>query len=103
MWLLSVLKSKRKDKRYTATFCKCKVKNECRGSNHKSTSFGDPNGTTYIDGASEQTKDAYIARHKVRENFNDPITAGSLAYHLLWGDSRSFRKNIDAFKKRFKL
>ena len=103
MWLLSVKPAERKDKRYKATFCKCKIKNECKGSNHKTTSFGDPNGTTYIDGASEQTKDAYIARHKVRENFNDPITAGSLAYHLLWGDSRSFRKNIDAFKKRFKL
>lgn len=105
MWLLSILKSKRQDKRYTATFCKCKIKNECRGTNHKTTSFGDPNATTYIDGASEEKKKAYLARHsKVKgEDWSDPTSAGSLSRYILWGDHRSFRKNIDDFKKRFKL
>jgi|DEB0MinimDraft_6_1074348.scaffolds.fasta_scaffold64868_2 hypothetical protein len=104
-WLLSVKPSERKDKRYTATFCKCKEKNACRGENHKNVSFGDPTATTYVDGASEQKKAAYIARHsKVKgEDFNKPQTPGSLAFHLLWGSYRSLRENIKSFKKKFNL
>ncbi|GAG48726.1 unnamed protein product, partial [marine sediment metagenome] len=48
-------------------------------------------------------KDAYIARHKVNENFNDPKTPGSLARHILWGSTTSLRKNIELFKKKFNL
>lgn len=41
MFLLSVKPSTAKGKRYTATFCKCKVKNECKGGNHTATHFGE--------------------------------------------------------------
>ncbi len=105
MFLLSVKPSERKDKRYTAKFCLCKVKNACCGTNHKQTSFGDPTATTYVDGASEQKKAAYIARHsKVKgEDFNAPTTAGALSFHLLWGAHRSLKENIKSFKKKFNL
>ena len=65
--------------------------------------FGAKNGTTFIDGATEQQKKNWIARHSVRENHDDPYTAGSLSRHLLWGDFRNFEKNHAAFMKRFKV
>ena len=63
MWLLKVVPATRKDKRYKAVFCKCEDKDACKGSNHKEVSFGDPNATTYTDGASEAKKKSYLARH----------------------------------------
>ena len=100
---MSVKASSRKDKRYTADYCMCKKKDECKGSNRKLVHFGQPGGTTYIDGASEQTKDAYLARHKVREDWSDPLTPGALSRFLLWGPTRSLMKNIESFKKKFSL
>ena len=84
--------SNRKDKRYDAVF-------------HDGTkvSFGAKEAKTYVDSASDKTKAAWIARHKVRENWNDPKTAGSLAKHILWGKSKSVRENLKTFKKKFNI
>ena len=103
MWLLNVIKSTRNDKRYMGIYCMCEKKNSCKGSNHKLIHFGSPPATTYIDGASEQKKDAYIARHsKVKgEDFNKPMTAGSLARWILWGSTRSIRENVKKFRTKF--
>jgi hypothetical protein len=49
--------------------------------------FGSANAFTYFDGATEQKRDAYLARHKVRENWNDIMTAGALAKEVLWTDT----------------
>ena len=51
----------------------------------------------------KQDRSAYIARHKVNEDFNDPMSRGALSRWLLWGESRSFAKNLAAFKKRFNV
>jgi hypothetical protein len=32
----------------------------------------------------EKAKENYIARHRVRENWNDPSTAGFWSKHILW-------------------
>ncbi len=93
--LLSVTTSKRKDKRLTAKF---KV-----GGRTESVSFGLKGGKTYVDGRTWAEKEAYLARHKPNENWDDPTTAASLAKHILWGPHTSLNKNISAFKKRFKL
>jgi hypothetical protein len=45
----------------------------------------------------------YLARHKTRENWNDPMTAGALSRWLLWGDSTSLQTNVRRFKQRFSL
>lgn len=105
MWLMSVKPATVKNKRYTATFCKCKVKDDCKGGNHKTVHFGQPGATTYVDGGSEEKKKSYQARHSKSpgENVNDPDTAGALSWHLLWGASKSFRENIKKFKNRFSL
>ena len=46
---------------------------------------------------------AYIARHRVNENHNDPLTPGALSRWLLWGESRSLARNTAAFRRRFRL
>ena len=64
--------------------------------------FGQPGGFTYADGASEQTRLAYIARHKVGENWNDPYTAGALSRFILW-EHRSIKTAVQEFNKKFKI
>jgi hypothetical protein len=57
---------------------------------------------TYFDGASEEKRNAYIARHKVREDFNDVFSAGSLSRWVLW-EFRS-RNEIEKFyNRKFKI
>ena len=45
----------------------------------------------------------YIQRHKARENWKDPQTAGALSRYILWGDSTSLNENVRRFKERFSL
>lgn len=87
-----IKQSTRKGKRYMAVF-------------HDGTTihFGQVGGSTYIDHGDEAKRSAYIARHRVNEDFNNPKTAGSLSRWLLWGDSTSLSKNLSAFKSRFNI
>lgn len=102
MFLMGILKSTRKDKRYMADYCMCKKKDECKGKNRKLIHFGQPGGTTYTDGATDKEKDNYIARHSVREDFTDPLTPGALSRFILW-EKRTIKEAIVSFKKRFSL
>lgn len=105
MWLMSVKPSTAKGKRYTAVYCKCSKRDECKGTNHMTVQFGQDTATTYIDGASEEKKKSYLARHSKSpgQDWSKPTTAGSLARYLLWGATRSLRENIKSFKKKFNL
>ena len=105
VFLMSIKPSTAKDKRYTATFCKCEKKDQCKGGNHKIIQFGQDTATTYVDGASEAKKKSYLARHSKSpgEQWDKPMTAGSLSRYLLWGASRSLRENIKSFKNKFNL
>jgi len=61
--------------------------------NGKVIHFGQPGAQTYVDGASEDKKKAYLARHKVNEDWTKKDTAGYWARWILWGDTRSIKKN----------
>ena len=50
----------------------------------------------------EKMKSAYLARHKVNENWNNPMTAGSLSKNILW-NLPTVSASIKDFKKRFSL
>lgn len=64
--------------------------------------FGSAVGFTYFDGASDEKRNAYIARHKVREDFNDVFSAGSISRFVLW-EFRS-RNEIEKFyNRKFKI
>ena len=83
--------SNTKTKRFRATF-----------KDGTKVNFGSKNANTFIDNASEKQKDAWLARHKVNENWNDYKSAGALSRHLLW-KSKSLTTNIKEYKKRFNL
>lgn len=91
---LVIKKSTRKDKEYMALF---KEGNKIV----KTTHFGDPNLNQYTNGATMKQRDAYRARHKKDLDTNDSTRAGYLSFYILWGDSRSIRKNIKDYKDRF--
>jgi hypothetical protein len=94
MDLISVEPSRRKDKKLVATF---KVDDVI-----KKIHFGLKGSSTYAEGADEQTRNAYIARHTVREDWTTPLNAGSLSFHILW-NAKSIDKGIRNFKKIFNL
>lgn len=51
----------------------------------KTVSFGQKgSGGTYADGASDKKRDAYIARHKVRQDWTDEKTSGFASRWILW-------------------
>lgn len=87
-----ITQSNRKDKRYMAVF-----------ENNKIINFGLKNGSTFIDHGDKNKRDAYIKRHQVNENFNDPYTAGSLSRFILWGPYTDINKNIKYFKNKFNI
>jgi len=67
--------------------------------NNKRVHFGQPNATTYVDGATEQQKVAYLARHGSplsREDWSPTgrQTAGYLSRWVLWGPTRDIATNV---------
>ena len=61
--------------------------------------------SNYVSNPRKTVRDraAYIARHRVNENHDDPLTPGALSRWLLWGESRSLARNTAAFRRRFRL
>ena len=95
MKLLEVKKSTKTGKKYMAVF-----ENNGR---KKTIHFGDSSAQDYTQHGDKQRRENYLSRHKSRENWNDPSTAGALSRWLLWGDSTSFAQNLHAFRSRFGL
>lgn len=44
----------------------------------------------------------YIQRHKARENWNSPLSAGALSRWLLW-ETPNLQTNVKLFKQNFNL
>lgn len=59
--------------------------------------FGSSNGYTYYDGASDLTKENYIKRHYINENWNDITTNGALSLWVLW-----YKRDINLIEKNLK-
>jgi hypothetical protein len=95
MKLKSVERTPNNKKAFVATFIKDDGK-------EKIQRFG--TGSNFVLNKNKTLEDRknYIARHRVNENFNDPVTAGSLSRHLLWGDSRSLQKILVVLKNSLK-
>ena len=55
--------------------------------------FGSRDGATYIDHYDLDIRDAWLARHAVREDWRDYQSAGALARWLLWEET-SLREAI---------
>lgn len=91
-------KSKRNDKRLVAVFF------DDDGNKVKTTHFGlkNPKFGTFIDHKDKEKKELYLKRHRVRENWNDFQSAGSLSRYILW-NKPTLQKSISDYKSRFKL
>ena len=92
--LLSIKKSPKKEKKYVATFCK--------NGRIKQTHFGARGMSDYTKHKNKVRKSRYIARHKSRENWGDPTSAGALSRYVLWGEP-TFRDSVKSYKRRFRL
>jgi hypothetical protein len=101
MKLISVVETPADSKKkLIATFCQCpNGKTKCKPAERKTVSFGSKGSTTLISGATEQQKNAYIARHSVREDFNK-IGAASLSFYILWS-AKTLKQGIANFKAKF--
>ena len=67
--------------------------------NGKHIQFGSKTSTTYSEGATEQKRDAYIARHRVNEDFSK-INPASLSRYILWS-AKTLAGGIKNFKNKF--
>ena len=106
--LLKILPSKKEGKKYDSYFLLDNGK-------EKVVSFGQAGARDFVlinDKTSEfylpkvldrnVTKASYLRRHKARENWNDPMTAGALSRWVLW-DLKTLGGSIKKFKNKFKL
>ena len=64
------------------------------------TDFGAKGYTDYTINKDDAKKKAYIARHKVNENWNDPYKAGTLSRYILWNYT-SLNDSVADYKRRF--
>jgi len=92
--LISIKRSPKKEKKYVATFCK--------NGRIKQTHFGAKGMSDYTKHKDPKRKSRYIQRHKSRENWSDPTSAGALSRYILWGKP-SFRASVTDYKKKFHL
>ena len=92
MEIISVEEQEGKPKRFTLTTLEWGKK--------RIYQFGQPNGFTYIDGASKNTRRNYLLRHMANETeaylINNNIPSPALfSAKLLWGNSSNIIKNIE--------
>jgi hypothetical protein len=102
MKLVSIKPSDKTDKKYTAIFCMCCGESKCDDKKKKKVHFGSKGSSTFIDHKDEKKKEAYLARHKVNENWNDPLTPGALSRWILWNKT-TLSGSIKNYKKKFNL
>ena len=67
----------------------------------KKVKFGAIGYDDFTTTGDEVRKALYLNRHRATENWSNPKTPGALSRWILWGDSKSLRKNIESFKRRF--
>jgi hypothetical protein len=95
---LTIKNSNKPEKRLMAIFSE-------EGKKDKVVHFGlkNPKIGTFIDHGDKKIRAAYRARHKRDLDTKDFTRPGYLSYFILWGDTSSLKKNIELYKKKFKL
>ena len=98
--ILSVSASPRATKRFRAKWTDADGK-------ERYTDFGQPGANTYIDGASEETRQNYIKRHMANPAERAKIvqltpSPAVFSMYLLWGASRSIETNLRELNRMMK-
>lgn len=94
--LLHIKKSTRSGKKRMAVF------ENLETGRTKTIHFGAAGMSDYTIHKDKERKKRYLARHKSRENWNNPITAGALSRWILW-NKPSYRESVNDYKRRFKF
>jgi len=68
----------------------------------KSTKFGAQGYSDYTQHKDKKRKENYLARHRPRENWTDPTSAGTLSRYILW-EKPGLKDAIRSFAARFNL
>jgi hypothetical protein len=93
MFLISIKKSDRADKKMVAVF-------ENADGRKKTVHFGAKGYSDYTLHKDKARKERYILRHSKTENWDDPTTAGALSLWILW-NKPTLKASIIDYKKRF--
>lgn len=93
--LIKIVKSSKAAKKYDAYF---KLDN----GKEKVVSFGQAGASDYTIHGDDERKERYLRRHRARENWDNPLTAGALSRWILW-DKKTLKASIAKFKRKFKL
>ena len=72
------------------------------GKKVKTVQFGASGYSDYTKHKDNDRKERYINRHKVREDWNDYMSAGALSRWILW-NKKTLSASIKDYKKRFNL
>ena len=92
--LVSIKKSTNSGKKLMATFKHTKT------GRTKTTHFGAKNFSDFTKHRDPQRKQRYINRHKKRQNWKNPMSAGALSLYILW-NKPTLKASIADYKRRF--
>jgi hypothetical protein len=87
-------KSKRKDKKLVAIFT------DDNFNILKQINFGAKGYSDYTIHKDDERKKRYIKRHYKREEWYNPLSAGSLSRWILW-NKKTLKESIDDYKRKF--
>lgn len=93
---VDIKKATQKNKKLQAIFY------DDKGKKIKTIPFGLAGASDFTKHGDTKRRDRYDARHKAREDWNDPMTAGALSKWILW-NLPTLKASIADFKKRFDL
>ena len=68
----------------------------------KTVQFGASGYEDFTTHGDLQRKQNYITRHKSREDWSDPMSAGALSYYLLWNKT-TLSASYKDFRNRFRF
>lgn len=68
----------------------------------KQVKFGALQYSDYTQNKDDERKRLYLARHRSRENWNDPYSPGALSRWILW-NKPTVRDSIQDYRERFSM
>lgn len=71
-----------------------------KGGKTRTTHFGQKGAADFTRHGDKDRKARYLARHRVRENWDDPYSAGSLSRYVLW-NKPSLSASVRDYARRF--
>lgn len=93
---VTIRPSRKSGKKYDAVFSSS---SDPKGRT-KTVSFGSKGMSDFTKHKDLERKKRYMARHKARENWNDPTSAGALSRWILW-NKPSFQASVASYKRKF--